>query len=285
MAFGSRKANKEIKRLIKTRPKYEITDEAYENQALARADAFGRDRAFQMQEQTAEQQAADAVSQVKDVTTGTSSLLSTIAAIRANQDANSRQLTTDEAQLQQQKRSQLLGVNTQMIDEKDKAWNYNVNMPYQLLIQQQRERLKRAQAITDSFSGVALAVGSGAATGAGAENSGGSGGQASGIFGAIFSDERTKKNIDDYQHGLCVINKLRPVSYEYKWSEQKHIGFIAQEIRDVLPEIVVVDESSSHEYLKININELIPVLVKAVQEQQLQILKLKKELESIKTPA
>jgi hypothetical protein len=36
----------------------------------------------------------------------------------------------------------LIGVNQQMIDEKDKAWNYNENMPYQMKVAALRDRIK-----------------------------------------------------------------------------------------------------------------------------------------------
>lgn len=140
-----KKKNRELNKLLGQRPKYEISDEAYENQALARADAFGRDRAIQMREQETEQDAANAVSDVKDVTSGTSALLGTIAAIRANQDSTTRDLAIGEAELNRAKRGQLLNVNSQMIDERDKAWNYNENMPYQMRVAALRDRIKYNQ--------------------------------------------------------------------------------------------------------------------------------------------
>jgi hypothetical protein len=133
-----RKLNKEIANA----PKYKITDEAYDNQAIAKGEAYGRDRAIQGREAQMDVEAANAITDVKDITTGTSSLLSTIAAIRANQDTNKRALAVDEAALKSQKKAQLLNVNAQMIDEKDKAWNYNENMPYQMKVAALRDRIK-----------------------------------------------------------------------------------------------------------------------------------------------
>lgn len=140
--IGARKNQKKLDKLIKNAPKYKITDEAFENQAIARSEAYGRDRSIQMQEQKLEQDAENAVSSVKDVTSGTSGLLSTIAAIQANKDSTRRDLATSEAQLQAQKKSQLLNVNSAMIDEKDKAWNYNENMPYQMKVAALRDKVK-----------------------------------------------------------------------------------------------------------------------------------------------
>jgi len=56
----------------------------------------------------------------------------------------------------------------------------------------------------------------------------------------------------------------------------KKIGFLAQELRKVIPEVVVGDESK--ENLAVNYIEIIPVLVKAIQEQQQQIDQLKKKI-------
>ena len=51
-----------------------------------------------------------------------------------------------------------------------------------------------------------------------------------------LSDERIKKNIKDYSGGLAIIEKLRPVTFEYKDSSRKQgtqRGFIAQEIKAI----------------------------------------------------
>jgi hypothetical protein len=131
IAGGKQKNNarKALDKTIRNRPKYEIADEAYENQNLARSEAFGRDRAIQTQQENLDLGAENAVSQAKDVTSSTSGLLSTIASIQANKDAAGRQLAIDEASLDKTK--QLIMANNMMIDEKDKAWNFNKNMPYQ----------------------------------------------------------------------------------------------------------------------------------------------------------
>src|SRR4029079_7401441 len=133
------------KKLIDKAPKYKIQDEAYENQAIARSQAYGRDRAIQMQEQNISQEAANSSYDASKVSGSTTSLLSTIAAINANKNQELRGLGQDEAMLQNQKRQQLYGANNAMIDEKDKQWNYNVNMPYQMKMDMLREKIKYYQ--------------------------------------------------------------------------------------------------------------------------------------------
>jgi len=108
------------------------------------------------------------------------------------------------------------------------------------------------------------------------------------------SDEKFKKNISDYNNALDNIMKLRPVTYEMKTDEYPfmnfekgtQIGFIAQEMESIFPSLVV---SGAHpgendpfiEYKGINYIGLTPILVKALQEQQIMIDSLKSKYESL----
>lgn len=145
--------NKKMDRLLKKRPQYTINQEVFDNQALARGAAFGRDRSIQMQEQELEQSASNAVSEAKDVTSSTSGLLSTIASIQAGKDNALRDLATTESQIQTQNRGDLYGANQAVIDEKDKAFDYNVNQPYQNKIQALRDRKKARTELTGQIIG------------------------------------------------------------------------------------------------------------------------------------
>jgi hypothetical protein len=95
------------------------------------------------------------------------------------------------------------------------------------------------------------------------------------------SDKRLKSNIKNSNYGLKEVLKLEPVSYTKKFSldkaekgEVKEIGFIAQDLQKVLPELVT--ENGTDKLLAVNYTSIIPILVKAIQEQQLEIEKLKK---------
>jgi len=136
------KNNKKLEEAIANAPKYNIQDEAYQNQDLARGQAFGRNRAIQTQQENISQEAGNANATARDVSSSTSDLLSTIAAINANKNTNLRGLSQDEASMRQQNMQTLYGVNNQMIDEKDKAWNYNTNMPYQMKIAALRDKIQ-----------------------------------------------------------------------------------------------------------------------------------------------
>lgn len=147
--------NKKIDKLLKNAPKYKIADEAYENQNLARSAAFGRNRAIQMQEENIDQGTANAAATVAGVSSNTSDLLSTIAAISANATGAKRGLAQDEASVQQENMANLYNVNQAMIDEKDKEWDYNTNMPFQNKLKSLRDRKQaRANAFNTVLGGL-----------------------------------------------------------------------------------------------------------------------------------
>jgi hypothetical protein len=285
--FGSRKAKKQVNKLLANRPKYQIADEAFETQASARSQAYGRDRSIQMQQQDVEQNAANAASMARDVSGSTTSLLSTIAAINAGKNDTQRGLASDEAAMQQGKLQNMYAANNAVIDEKDKAWNYNVNMPYQQKLQRANEKLRRAQMITDSFSGVAIAVGGSAATsgtseqGGSGNGEGGSGGGLFGMLGSVISDGKKKHRVEPTQYGLKELLQMQVVEYSYLNDEATHVGLIAQDLQKLVPE--AVQDNGYH--LSIDYNEVLPVVIRAIQEQQELIDQMKTELEQLKKEA
>ena len=112
------------------------------------------------------------------------------------------------------------------------------------------------------------------------------------------SDRNLKKDIQPLHYGLKDLLKMRPVSYHWKdehAGDDRRIGFIAQELQEVLPEVVrsrewvVTDaEKGTGEWqpaarLGVAYSEIIPVLVAAMQEQQAQIEALKAEIGTLKT--
>lgn len=54
----------------------------------------------------------------------------------------------------------------------------------------------------------------------------------------VPSDKELKQNINEITDGLSIINKLRPVKFKWKKNNNKSIGFIAQEVENVLPNLV-----------------------------------------------
>jgi len=96
------------------------------------------------------------------------------------------------------------------------------------------------------------------------------------------SDRRMKKDINDIHYGLNSLMQLRPVSYKWKQGDQGlKLGLIAQEVQKVLPE--VVDEGTDeNKTLGMNYSELIPVLIKAIQELKVENDALKAENSTMK---
>lgn len=119
------------------------------------------------------------------------------------------------------------------------------------------------------------------------------------------SDKRDKMNITPLSHGINSLLKLRPVTYIWKNEvygktvlidneKRTKIGFIAQEVQQIIPEIVVEKEwrqKSEKEpdlYVKkeakrlgMRYAEVLPIVVKATQEHQALINDIKKQQENI----
>ena len=94
------------------------------------------------------------------------------------------------------------------------------------------------------------------------------------------SDRRMKKDINDIHYGLNSLMQLRPVSYKWKQGDQGlKLGLIAQEVQKVLPEVVDVG-TDENKTLGMNYSELIPVLIKAIQELKTENSTMKAETQS-----
>lgn len=154
--FGGRSARKKREKLIKKMPKYQIADEAYQNQAVARSRAFGRDRSIQGQEAQVQQDAANAASKATQVSSSTSDILGTISAIQANTNSARRGLASDEAAIQQQNVGNLMMANSQMIDEKDKQFRQNQYAPWAAKMGLKTEQAQNNQNIFSTLFGAGL---------------------------------------------------------------------------------------------------------------------------------
>ena len=97
-----------------------------------------------------------------------------------------------------------------------------------------------------------------------------------------YSDRRIKKNIRDTRYGLSTVMQLRPVEYTLISSDLNQVGFIAQEVNKLVPEVVTGTEGDLEkgEILGITYANLVAVLTKAIQEQQKQIEDLHQKLEA-----
>ena len=108
-----------------------------------------------------------------------------------------------------------------------------------------------------------------------------------GFSSTVTSDERFKRNIQDINYGLNDVLKLRSVQFDWNEDKQngKHdIGLIAQQVQEVIPDVVkevttLKEEDSKH--LTVDYAKLTSVLIKAVQEQNERIEELESRLEKL----
>ncbi len=84
----------------------------------------------------------------------------------------------------------------------------------------------------------------------------------------LSSDKRYKANIQTLNNSLAILAQVRGTSYWWKdqnVSEKLQIGFIAQELESILPNLVHTDKNG---YKAVNYIGLIPVMTEAIKEQQ-----------------
>ncbi|MEI9889130.1 MAG: tail fiber domain-containing protein [Rhizomicrobium sp.] len=102
---------------------------------------------------------------------------------------------------------------------------------------------------------------------------------ATGAAGAL-SDRRHKSDIEPFpDSAVSLVMRLKPVTFSWKDPRDdgmrgRQIGFIAQDVQPVLPD-VVLKMSDAAGTLGLKYDQFIPVLAKAVQEQQAEIADLK----------
>ena len=93
------------------------------------------------------------------------------------------------------------------------------------------------------------------------------------------SSRRWKTNIEDIESGLELLDQLRGV--RYTWDEEhggnRDIGFIAEEVGEILPEIVNYDVNGV-DAIAMDYSKITPVLVQAMKEMRKEYLLMIEEL-------
>lgn len=93
----------------------------------------------------------------------------------------------------------------------------------------------------------------------------------------LTSDGNSKRDIKDMSYGLNELLRLRPIVFTWKDNavdKVRHIGLIAQEVQQIVPELVhvrnppKVKNGNNETSLALDYVGLIPLLIKAVQDQQ-----------------
>ena len=90
------------------------------------------------------------------------------------------------------------------------------------------------------------------------------------------SDIRLKTNIQTIEDPLAKIIQIEGVSFNWKENNKPALGVIADQVQEILPELVTDGDPKT-----VNYNGLIGLLIEAVKEQQVQITELKSKLDSL----
>ena len=123
----------------------------------------------------------------------------------------------------------------------------------------------------------------------------------------LGSDEKLKQNIKDFSGAMDIINRLHPKQYEYSRHDNyklmnlpqgTHFGLIAQDVEKLLPGLVKetkfftaksnpgrteeLKNLPDIEFKALNYTELIPLIIKGMQEQQQAISNLQQENEAFR---
>ena len=99
------------------------------------------------------------------------------------------------------------------------------------------------------------------------------------------SDIRLKKNRRKLIDPLATVLKLKGAKFEWKKDDKTDIGFIAQEVETIIPEIVKTNDFDMNTGVKdmktVEYGKLAPYLVEAIKEQQKQIDELKQQIKKL----
>jgi hypothetical protein len=91
------------------------------------------------------------------------------------------------------------------------------------------------------------------------------------------SDARLKRDVRELEHAMDTVRDLHGVSFEWDpermpdAGSERQVGFLAQELREVLPEVVHEDDEGT---LAVSYSQVVPVLVEALKEQDRRIAEL-----------
>ncbi len=99
------------------------------------------------------------------------------------------------------------------------------------------------------------------------------------------SDRRLKKDIKPLENSLNKITQLEGVEFirTDDKKQEKQIGFIAQEVEKIVPEVVSTDYSDSNEYKSVAYSNVTALLVEAIKELRQEVKDLKEEIRELKS--
>jgi hypothetical protein len=97
------------------------------------------------------------------------------------------------------------------------------------------------------------------------------------------SDKNLKDNIQKIESPLEIISKISGYTFDWNNKQETYIGkdygVIAQEIEEVMPELVITRESG---YKAVNYEKIIPLLIESIKEQQNTIVSQQTEIKELR---
>ena len=90
---------------------------------------------------------------------------------------------------------------------------------------------------------------------------------------------RYKDNILSLSSSLDKVKQLKPVTFDWKHSGKNDIGFIAEEVNEILPNLIQYNGEGEVEGM--NYSKITSLLVAAIQEQQAQINELQTKINKL----
>jgi hypothetical protein len=100
-----------------------------------------------------------------------------------------------------------------------------------------------------------------------------------------LSDINKKKDFESSTIGLKAILGLKPTLYRMKTDDEsasKELGFIAQEVKEFIPQAYVENGENDERFIGLNYNAIVAALVKSIQEQQALITSLQSQINELK---
>ena len=97
-----------------------------------------------------------------------------------------------------------------------------------------------------------------------------------------YSDARLKTDISTINDALGIVGKLRGVSYKWIATDKPSIGVIAQEVEEVIPEVVLTNRDTNPstgettEIKSVDYGKIVGVLINAINELKAEVDALKK---------
>ena len=102
------------------------------------------------------------------------------------------------------------------------------------------------------------------------------------------SDYRLKENVNYEFDALSRVKELKPARFNFIVEKDKTVdGFLAHEVSDIVPEAITgekdaIDEEGNPDYQGIDQSKLVPLLTKAIQEQQELIEDLQTQINNLR---